>query len=104
MQPGDTRVCANITIIGDELIENAERFIATISSEEDFVVINNPTTTVEIAGELGKMKGEGERERGREEGMEGRREAGERGRKGRREEGGEESKSEERVRGWPKYV
>ena len=63
LRPGEGRVCANVSIIDDELIENAERFTATISSEEDFVIINNPTATVEIDGELGKMR-EGGREGG----------------------------------------
>ena len=67
LRPGEGRVCANVSIIDDELIENAERFTAIISSEEDFVIINNPTTTVEIDGELGKMR-EGRREGGREGG------------------------------------
>lgn len=79
LQPGDNTVCANVTIIDDDLIEDAEWFAATISSEETFVIIRNPSTTVKIAANDGKLKrgrrakGEGRKVEGDGQGKEGER-------------------------------
>lgn len=56
--PGDSTVCVNVTIIDDDLIEDDEWFSATISSEETFVIIRNPSITVKIVGNDGKLMGE----------------------------------------------
>lgn len=55
LKPGGSTVCANVTIIDNDLIEEDEWFAATISSEETFVIIRNPSITVKIAGNDGKL-------------------------------------------------
>ena len=63
---GQTRLCVNISISSDSIVESAETFSVTVTSDDSSVEITNPSAEVLIMDSTSKKEGEGEggRERG----------------------------------------
>ena len=51
---GSTRECVAFTIVSDDIIENAESFNVSLTTEAEFATLLNTTAVVNIAGELGE--------------------------------------------------